>query len=67
MVGQGEQPIEKTVKEIARETKEALACAVRLEAAATGKKHSDHQDDLGSSGDGAREGAHSLRHHPKYN
>jgi hypothetical protein len=67
MVGQGEEPTEKTTKEIAREMEEALACLARLEAAAASKRHNSMQDNSGLSGDGAGEGAHSLRHHPKYN
>jgi hypothetical protein len=67
MVGQGEQPVEKTIEEIVRETEEELVRAARLEAAAAGKRHNDRQDDSGSSGDDVEDGARSLRHHPKYN
>jgi hypothetical protein len=65
LVGLGEQPIEKTTKEIAREIKELLARAARLEA--TGKRHNGHQDDSGSSNDEPRDGALSRRHHLKFN
>jgi hypothetical protein len=67
MVGQGEEPAEKTTKEIAREMEEALVCLAKLEAAAASKRHNSLQDNSGLPGDGAGEGARSLRHHPKYN
>jgi hypothetical protein len=67
MVGQGEQPIKKTVEEISMKTEEALARTDRLEVAVVGKRHSEWKDDLGSSEDDVGEDARSLRHHPKYN
>jgi hypothetical protein len=56
IAGQGEQPTEKTTEEIARETEEVLARMVWLEAAVASKRHSDQQDDSGSSEDGVGEG-----------
>jgi hypothetical protein len=67
MVAQGEQPVERTTKEITREIEEVLMRAARLEAVMIGKRHNDQQDNSRLFGDGAGEGARSPRHHTNYN
>jgi hypothetical protein len=60
MVGQGEQPNEKTTEEIAREAMEEIARAARLtKEADKGKWHNGLQDDSGSSDDEPRDDAPS--------
>jgi hypothetical protein len=65
MVGEGEQPLEKTVEEITREAEEEISWAAHL--ARTRKSHNGLQDDSGSSSDEPRDGAPSKRYHPKFN
>jgi hypothetical protein len=68
MVGQGEEPPEKTIEEIQQEAEEEIARASRLASdAERGKRHNDLQDDSGASDDEPRDGAPSRRHHPKFN
>jgi hypothetical protein len=68
MMGNGEELLDKTVKEIQRETDEELACTTRLvREAERGKRHNSLQDDLGASEDEPRDGAPARRHHPKFN
>jgi hypothetical protein len=64
MVGEGEQPPEKTVEEIAREAEVEIAWATHL--AETGKRHNGMHDDSGSSDDEPRDGSPSRRHYPKF-
>jgi hypothetical protein len=63
MVGQGEPPTDQTTEEITREAKEEMARVAWLAQEATGRKHKNLQDNLGSFGYGAPSGGH----HPKYN
>jgi hypothetical protein len=67
MVGKGEPPADKTTEEIALEAEEEMACATRLAQEEARKRHNCLQNDSGSSEDGARDGAPSGGHHPKYN
>jgi hypothetical protein len=67
MVGLGQQSVKKTIKEIARETEETLACAASFEQATSGKRHDGQLDHSGSFDDGAGDGARSAGHHAKYN
>jgi hypothetical protein len=57
MVGQGDQPIEKTAKEITREADEEIAQAARLA----------QEDGFGLLKVEARDGAPPRGHHPKFN
>jgi hypothetical protein len=67
MVGQSEQPTEKTTEEITREAVEEMARAAQLEQVAAEKRHNGRQDDLGSLEDDVGYGTPSRGHHPKYN
>jgi hypothetical protein len=68
MVGQGDEPPEKTIEEIQWEAKEEIARAARLARdAERGKRHNDMLDNLGASDDESRDGAPPRRHHPKLN
>jgi hypothetical protein len=68
MMGQGEQPPEKTAKEIALEVEEEIARAARLaKEADKGKRHNGPDDDSGSSDDEPRDGATSRKQHLKFN
>jgi hypothetical protein len=68
MVGNGEEPQEKTIEEIQREAKEEIAHTTRLDREAEkGKRHNDLQDDSGESDDEPRDGTPMRRHHPKFN
>jgi hypothetical protein len=68
MVGQGNQPPEKTTKEIQREAEEEIACAKHLARELDKRKgHNILQDDSDGSTDECIDGAPSRRHHPKFN
>jgi hypothetical protein len=68
MVGQGEEPPEKTIEEIQREAEEEIARATRLARdAKRGRRHNGLQDDSRVSDDEPRDGAPFRRHHPKFN
>jgi hypothetical protein len=67
MVGLGQQSVKKTIKEIAWETVETLACAASFEEATSGKRHDGQLDHSGSFDVGAGDGARSAGHHAKYN
>jgi hypothetical protein len=67
MVGNGEEPQEKTVEEIQREAEEEITHATHLaREAEKGKRHNSLQDDSSASDDQPRDGA-PMRHHPKFN
>jgi hypothetical protein len=67
MVGKGEEILEKTTKEIAREAEE-ITCAARLaKEADKGKRHNGLQDNSGSFIDEPRDDTLSRRHHLKFN
>jgi hypothetical protein len=67
MVGNGEELLNKTVKEIQWETDEELARVTRLATEAErGKRHNGLQDDSGVSEDEPRDGTPSRRHHLKF-
>jgi hypothetical protein len=58
MVGEGEQPTEKTTRENAHEAKEEIARAAQLAKEANRvKRHNNLQDDSGSFEDEPRDGA----------
>jgi hypothetical protein len=68
MVGEGEEPLEKTVKEIQREAEEEIARAACLARdAKKGKRHNGMQDDSRAYDDEPRDVAPPRRHHPKFN
>jgi hypothetical protein len=68
MVGNGEEPLEKIVKEIQWEAEEEIACAAHLaREAKRGKRHNGMQDDSGESKDEPRDGSPTRRHHSKFN
>jgi hypothetical protein len=68
MVGQGDQLLRKTAKEIQREAEEEIAQTERL-ARELDKRlgHNDMQDDSKASEDEHPDGAPIRRHHPKLN
>jgi hypothetical protein len=71
MVGNKEEPPEKTTEEIQQEAKEEIACAAHLarqpdQARNRGKKHNGLQYNSGASDDEPRDGAPMRRHHPKF-
>jgi hypothetical protein len=68
LVGQGDEPPEKTVEEIQWEAKEEIAQVAHLARdAQRGKKHNSLQDDSRASDDEPRDGSPPRRHHPKFN
>jgi hypothetical protein len=67
MVGQGDQPPERTAEEIQRETEEEFTRAAPLARdAERGKRHNGLWDDSGVSNDELRDGAPTRRCHPKF-
>jgi hypothetical protein len=68
MVGNGEEPLEKIVKEIQRKVEEEITRAARLaRELKRGKRHNDLQDDSSASEDEPRDSAPMRRHHLKLN
>jgi hypothetical protein len=68
MVGQGDQPSDKTTKEIQREVDEEIAREARLARdAERGKMHNGLQYNSGALEDEPRGGATSRKHHTKFN
>jgi hypothetical protein len=68
MVEHGDEPHEKTIKEIQWEAMEEIARVAHFARdAEKGKRHNDLQDDSGESDDEPRDGAPTRRHHPKFN
>jgi hypothetical protein len=68
MVGNEEEPPEKTVEEIQREAEEEIARAARLAREdESGMRHNDLHDDSGTSDDEPRDGAPMKIHHPNFN
>jgi hypothetical protein len=68
MVGNREELLEKTVKEIQWEADEKIAHATHLvREAEIRKRHKGLQDDSGALDDEPRDGAPARRHHPNFN
>jgi hypothetical protein len=68
MLGNLEEPPEKTDEEIQREAEEEIACRARLaKEGEKGKRHNGLQDNSGASDDEPRYGAPMRRHNPKFN
>jgi hypothetical protein len=68
MVGNGEEPLDKMVKEIHQEAKEEITHATCLaRETKRGKRHNGLQDDSSASEDEPRDGTPVRRHQPKFN
>jgi hypothetical protein len=68
MVGNGEEPLEKTIEEIQWAVEEEITRATCwAREAERGKRHNGLQDDSGALDDDPRDGAPMRRHHPKFN
>jgi hypothetical protein len=67
MVGQGEQPVEKTRQRDRSGNRGSSRPCGPVGTSSSQKRHDGLQDDSRSSDDDARDGARSPGHHPKYN